>query len=126
MNLMKLSGIEIVRYDAPPVRHEINVKGIRCIGKNPTESPAENENVLAGNDTSINELREMLSDRLKNISDQISTNSSNHYLDFLVGAAALMIIIYTTVKLIYFFKFHSFQRTRIFKLSSLNTVQTDS
>jgi Leucine-rich repeat (LRR) protein len=124
VNLMKLSDIEIDRYDAPPVRHEINFKGIRCVGDVPTEpeSPEEDKKVLARNDTSINDLREMLDYRLKYISDRISPN---YFLDFLLGAAAFMIIIYTTVKLVNYLKFKSFQGTRLFKLDSLNNDQSD-
>jgi hypothetical protein len=124
VNLVKLSRIGVVHYDAPPIRYEINVKGIRCVGEIPTEqeSPGEEKKVLAGNDNSINGLTEMLDYRF----GKLENSSNGHFLEFLVGAAAFMIIIYTTIKLIDYLKFKRFQRTRLFKLSSLSTNQSDS
>ncbi len=149
VKFMKLSSIEVIHYDAPPIRHVINVKGIRCIGDISTgpESPREKEgDFLAGNDTSINGLKEMLDYRLKYISDRmekmlnIEENALNHntkeestakvptnyFLDFLLGGAAFMIIIYTSAKLIDYFKCKRFKRTRLFKLDSLSNDQSDS
>ncbi len=130
---MEWSSIEAVHYDAPPVRHETNVKGIRCVGNVPSKSSAENEDkFLAGNDTSINGLKEMLDyrfDRMAKMTEikenvkafqyhSVKEESTlNYFLDFLLGAAALMIIISTIVKLMDFFGFKRFfQRTRNFKL----------
>jgi Leucine-rich repeat (LRR) protein len=130
VKVMRLSKIKLVNSEAPIVHHESNVKGIRCIGNVPTEpeSPIEDTKVLAGNDTSINDLREMLDYRFGKLENSSKIEgTSNYFLEFLVGAAAFMIIIYTTVKLIDYFKFKSFfQRTRLFKLSSLSTIQTDT
>jgi hypothetical protein len=141
VKFMKLSEIEIVRFDAPPIHHEINVKGIRCVGDIPTESLVEKENeFLAGNETSIKGLTELLNDRfdrvekLSKIEENLKAlqyhsikeeSPSNNFLEFLFGAAAFIIIIYTIVKLILVFKIKSFQRTRLFKLDSVSNNQSD-
>jgi hypothetical protein len=125
VKFMKLSSIEIVRYDTPPIRHEINVKGIRCFGDVPAESSAEKENeFLAGNDSSIMSKIEENNKALQYHATK-EESTSNYFLDFLLGAAAFMIIIYTTVKLIDYFKCKRFQRTRLFKLDSLSNDQSD-
>jgi Leucine-rich repeat (LRR) protein len=127
VKLMKSSRVEIVRYDAPPVRHESNVKGIGCVGDVPTED--DNKTSTSTGMDELNLRLKFISDLLEKMSktgDGTSPNPSNYFMEFSVGAAAFMIIIYTSIKLIDYFKFKSFQGTRRFELSSFNDQSYDS
>jgi Leucine-rich repeat (LRR) protein len=121
INLMMMSGIEIVQNDAPLHYHESNVEGFRCVEKSPGEK--EMEFSLAGNDTSIKEWKENIN---TSTNHTVNESTSNYVLQFSLGAAALMTIIYSTVKLIQVLKFNGYQKTRLIKLDSSITLQSDS
>jgi hypothetical protein len=87
--------------------------------------PAEDDNKTSPGMDELNLRLKYISDRLEKMSksgDGTSPNPSNYFMEFLVGAAAFLIIIYTSIKLIDYFKFKSFQGTRRFELNSLNDL----